>query len=63
MATGGVGEHFLKALNQEGFQGEYTLTAIDDIYVKHAKVDSLLKQLKLDAEGIAHIISGKGEKL
>ncbi len=61
MAVGGVGEHFLKELNDACFKGKYTLTAINDIYVKHAKVDSLLKQLKLDAEGITEIIKSKRE--
>ncbi|MEF2920395.1 MAG: 1-deoxy-D-xylulose-5-phosphate synthase [Acutalibacteraceae bacterium] len=60
MAVGGVGEHFLKELTVADYKGSYTLTAIDDIYVKHAKVDSLLKQLKLDSEGIEEIIKSRG---
>ena len=54
MATGGVGEHFLYDLVKREYKGEYKLTAIDDVYVKHAKVDSLLKKLGLD---------GKAQKL
>lgn len=56
MATGGVGEHFLYDLVKREYKGEYKLTAIDDIYVKHAKVDSLLKKLGLDENGIADTV-------
>mgnify|MGYP000531766991 FL=1 len=56
MATGGVGEHFLYDLVKREYKGEYKLTAIDDVYVKHAKVDSLLKKLGLDENGIADTV-------
>lgn len=59
MATGGVGEHFLSEINRREYNGCFNLTAIDDVFVKHAKVDSLLKQLGLDAEGMAKIIEDK----
>ncbi|MEE1057008.1 MAG: 1-deoxy-D-xylulose-5-phosphate synthase [Acutalibacteraceae bacterium] len=59
MATGGVGEHFLNKINYRGYNGKFNLTAIDDIFVKHAKVDSLLKKLGLDAEGMVKTIEGK----
>ncbi|MEE0930994.1 MAG: 1-deoxy-D-xylulose-5-phosphate synthase [Acutalibacteraceae bacterium] len=59
MATGGVGEHFLNKINHRGYNGKFNLTAIDDIFIKHAKVDSLLKKLRLDAEGMAKTIESK----
>ncbi len=61
MATGGIGEHFYNRISKEGFNGTFKLTAIDNIYVKHAKVDSLLKKLKLDPDSMAEtILSDKG---
>lgn len=56
MATGGVGEHFFNEISKRGYSGKYTLTAIDDIYVKHAKVDSLLEKLRLDTKGMTNTI-------
>lgn len=56
MAIGGIGEHFYNEISNRGFNGKFKLTAIDDIYVKHAKVESLLKKLNLDTEGIANTV-------
>lgn len=56
MATGGVGEHFNYDLTKRHYSGKFTITAIDDKYVKQAKVESSLKQLKLDSEGMVKII-------
>ena len=56
MATGGIGEHFYNKLSDCGFNGSFKLTAIDDIYVKHAKVDSLLQKLSLDPQGMADTV-------
>ena len=56
MAIGGIGEHFYNEISNRGFNGKFNLTAIDDIYVKHAKVESLLKKLNLDAEGMANTV-------
>ncbi|WP_069988994.1 1-deoxy-D-xylulose-5-phosphate synthase [Massilioclostridium coli] len=52
---GGIGEHFLNALNQYGFQGSYTLTAIDH-FIPQASVESSLKQLHLDRDGMIKTI-------
>ena len=61
MATGGIGEHFYNRILQMGFNGSFKLTAIDNIYVKHAKVDSLIKKLKLDPDSMVEtILSDKG---
>lgn len=56
MATGGIGEHFYNEISKRGFSGKFNLTAIDNIYVKHAKVESLLKKLRLNPEGIANTV-------
>ena len=56
MATGGVGEHFYNEISKCNFNGNFNLTAIDNIYVKHAKVDSLLKKLRLDPESISDTV-------
>lgn len=49
--SGGVGEGFGLSLFEAGFRGKFSLTAIDG-YVQQAKVDSALKKLGLDDEGI-----------
>lgn len=56
MSTGGVGEHFYNEISKCGFNGDFKLTAIENIYVKHAKVEALLKMLHLDADGIADTV-------
>lgn len=62
MATGGVGEHFFNEITKHGFSGKFKLTAIDNIYIKHAKVDSLLEKLFLDPDGIVKtILKFKGD--
>ncbi|MEE0859501.1 MAG: 1-deoxy-D-xylulose-5-phosphate synthase [Acutalibacteraceae bacterium] len=62
MATGGVGEHFFCDIGKRGFNGNFKLTAIDNTYVKHAKVDSLLTKLSLDSDGMVKtILKFKGD--
>ena len=50
--TGGIGEHFLYKLNLAKYKNGFTLTGIDDEFIPVAEVDSILKKLKLDANGI-----------
>lgn len=56
MATGGIGEHFLSLINNRGYKGIFKLVAIDDKYIKHAKVDRLLEKLGLDFKGMEKTI-------
>lgn len=56
MATGGVGEHFIYDINRYGFKNYYKLIAIDDKYVQQASVESSLKLLMLDDEGMYNTI-------
>lgn len=50
--NGGTGEHFNYLLTQNGFCGNYHLTAINDKFVVQASVESTLKSLMLDKNGI-----------
>ena len=50
--SGGIGEKFAAILLQRGYKGTYSLTAIDDCFVKQAKVDTLIKDYKLDCESM-----------
>lgn len=51
--SGGIGEKFAAALLQKGYKGSYDLTAVDDCFVKQAKVPELIKMYKMDSESIA----------
>ena len=51
--SGGVGEKFAATLLQKGYKGTYNLTAVDDCFVKQAKIDELYKQFGFDSESIA----------
>lgn len=55
--SGGVGEKFAATLLQNGYKGTYDINAIEDCFVKQAKVDELMKQYKFDCESIVEKIS------
>ncbi len=55
--SGGIGEKFASMLLQKGFKGTYDITAIEDCFVKQAKVDELMKQYNFDCESIVKKIS------
>lgn len=61
MAIGGIGEHFFNEISSMGFTGKFKLTAIDDVYVKHAKVESIWRKLKLDSDGMTEVILENSE--
>lgn len=50
--SGGIAEKFGSLLAEMGFCGEYSITAINDRFVKHATVWSQMKELSLDPEGM-----------
>lgn len=54
--SGGIGEKLAATLLQNGYKGEYSLTAIEDCFVKQATVPQLLEQYSLDSESIAQKI-------
>lgn len=55
--SGGIGESFLDMLNENGFKGEFKLTAIDNQFVEHASVDRLYERYRLDENGIYTVCS------
>lgn len=50
--SGGIGETFAANLLQRGYKGTYNLVAVEDCFVKQAKVDELIKDYKLDSESM-----------
>lgn len=54
--SGGTGEKFAATLLESGFKGNYTLTAVEDCFVKQASVMSQIKQYKLDCDSMVEII-------
>ena len=60
--NGGVAERFALHLLENNYKGSYNITAIDDQFVKHASVNSLLKKYQLDGRGMADKIFGSVKK-
>ena len=58
--SGGVGEKFGSMLLESGYKGDYVLTAVNDEFVPHASVDSLMRKYKLDADGMINVIERSG---
>lgn len=58
MRSGGVAEKFGCALLESGFDGKYSVTAVDGEFVAHASVARLMEKYSMDAAGMA----GKIEK-
>lgn len=54
--SGGIGEKFAATLLQKGYKGTYDLTAVDDCFVKQAKVDELIEMYEMDCESMARKI-------
>lgn len=50
MRSGGVGEVFASRLLEYGYCGGFSLTAVDDCFVSHASVSSLLEKYSMSAE-------------
>lgn len=57
--SGGVGEKFAASLLQNGYKGTYDLTAVEDCFVKQAKVSELIKMYKMDSESMVENIKNK----
>lgn len=55
--SGGVGEKIAATLLQKGYKGTYEIVAVEDCFVKQAKVDELMKQHHFDCESIVEKIS------
>lgn len=54
MENGGIGDKFHCLLDEEGFKGNYELTAIKDKFVPQSTVDEALADLCLDCAGIVN---------
>ncbi len=50
--SGGVGESFASAMLENKFSPEFILTAFPDCFVKQGKTDSILRQYRLDSQGM-----------
>lgn len=57
--SGGIGEKFAAELLQCGYKGSYDITAIEDCFVKQAKVPELIKQYGFDSESMVNKIVEK----
>ncbi len=51
--TGSVGEKLAATLLEKGYKGGFSLTAVDDCFVKQSTIPQLMKQYGLDADSIA----------
>ncbi len=56
MKTGGVGQSFLCMLEERGYAGKFSITAIDDEFVAQAEVERSLEILGLDDKSIASAV-------
>jgi 1-deoxy-D-xylulose-5-phosphate synthase len=54
--SGGVGEKFAALLLQAGYKGSYELVAVEDCFVKQAKVERLIEKYGLDSESMVEKI-------
>ena len=57
--SGGIGEKFAAELLQHGYSGTYDITAVEDCFVKQAKVPELIKQYGFDSESMVEKIVKK----
>ena len=55
--SGGIGEKFAATLLQKGYKGTYDITAVEDCFVKQAKIDELMKEYHFDCDSIVEKIS------
>ncbi len=54
---GGIGEHIIADLAQDGFSGKWSLTAIDNLFVPQSRVYSALEDLGLDHKSMEQKIA------
>ena len=54
---GGIGEHIIADLAQDGFSGKWSLTAIDNLFVPQSRVYSALGDLGLDHKSMEQKIA------
>ncbi len=54
---GGIGEKFALLLLENGYKGSFTLTAVNDEFIKQASVDEQLKKYGLDCKSVFETVS------
>lgn len=54
--SGGIAETFLSNLESRDYKGEYIIRAIEDEFVPHGKVNSLLCRLGLDSQSVEKLV-------
>lgn len=54
MKFGGIGETFALKLLESGFKGKFCLTAVENSFVPHSSIESLIKKYKLDSKNIVN---------
>ena len=56
ICSGGIGEHFACLLEQQGYDGEYRLRAIENPFIPHAPMFRSLEKLGLSTAGIEQTV-------
>lgn len=62
MRTGGVGESMASKLLEKSFDGRYSITAVDNEFVGHASVSSLLEKYSMSAKKMYEKIMNEVEQ-
>lgn len=58
MRSGSVSERFATRAFENGYSGNISITAVDDVFIPHATVSETLKALSLDSDSIYNKIKG-----
>ena len=56
--SGGIAEKFASVLLMKGYKGTYDISAVEDCFVKQAKVPEQMREHKLDCDSMVEKISG-----
>ena len=59
--NGSIGEHLLLLLSQIGWQGRYRLVSLPNGFFKQGKVPQMLREYRLDKEGMMEILREEWE--
>ena len=54
--SGGIAEHIACSLLEKGFNGKYSVNAINNEFVGASTIKSALKKYKLDSESMIEIV-------
>lgn len=59
--NGSIGEHLLLALSKRGWQGKYRTVSLPNGFFKQGKVPQMLKEYRLDKDGMSEILREEWE--